>query len=375
MKLLIVGGTFDHAGGRPSNIVYQIHVRAKLWVGDRLRQFRRNYEYDELDGVECINGGHLFWLLEEFKANKGLRYQDCQAILWMPNIDNSHEKILPELKKARPDLLLIQSKRIIEREYTDFEIIKRMLASHSALGFIITKPDDEYKFSVVDPLGNSWADKTVLADAVDVLVERVVSIGLMSRMRTTSIGPRVDFELRQDFLDVVRDLGEEFTKHVEAINPDRFLGNASTRCCHGFPSMRSDVNTVYMSKRNVDKTIISNEQFVEVTFDKDKTGVVYLGDQKPSVDTPIQLQLYNYYPNVNYIVHGHVYIPYAPYTDENIPCGFIEEFDEIVKLFPDSSQSNMVVNLKGHGCLIMANDVEFLQQHHFLSRPIMEDQQ
>jgi hypothetical protein len=359
MNIAIVGGTFDEYGGSESHFVNQIATQALKWIGYGVGK------------VNCINGGDIADLYSS--AEQGL-FHDYQAVLWMPNIDNKHPKILPNIKKSNPALILIQSKRVIEKEYSDLDIIKRLLASHSALGLKITKADDEYQFTILDPLGNAWAENTSLDVAVEALMARVVSIGTMSRMRTQMVGPREDFELEDDFLDAVRHLGEEFTEYVTAINPDRFLGNASTRCCHGFPSKRSDHDTVYMSKRNVDKTIISNEQFVEVAFNQTNTGVDYFGDQKPSVDTPIQMKLYAAYPNVNYMVHGHVYVKDAPYTEENVPCGFLEEVGEIVRLVPDSASTNFVINLKGHGCLIMADNVEYLKTHEFITRPCLETQ-
>ena len=50
---------------------------------------------------------------------------------------------------------------------------------------------------------------------------------------------------------------------------------------------------------------------------------LYYGE-KPSVDTPIQIKLFNYYHNVNYMVHGHVYVDNAKMTEHKIPlwlCG------------------------------------------------------
>lgn len=183
-------------------------------------------------------------------------------------------------------------------------------------------------------------------------------------------------------MDATRQLGEQFTEYVEAVNPDRFMGNASTRCCHGFPSARSDNGTVFMSRRNVDKTIISSDEFVEVTNDASSGNTLYFGDQKPSVDSPVQLRLYERYPNVNYIVHGHVYVKGAPFTDACIPCGFLEELEEIANKFPDmlrralvSTAGNFVINLRGHGCLILASDVAYLTGHEFLSRPVFEPQE
>jgi len=128
-----------------------------------------------------------------------------------------------------------------------------------------------------------------------------------------------------------------------------------------------------MSKRNIDKTIINSQGFVEVK--DEETIVKYFGDLKPSVDTPVQIKLFNRYQNVNYIVHGHVYVKDTMITSKNIPCGFIEEFDEIKKWFPDEKASNFAVNLKGHGCILLAKDLKWLEEtkSRLVARPFPED--
>jgi hypothetical protein len=48
------------------------------------------------------------------------------------------------------------------------------------------------------------------------------------------------------------------------------------------------------------------------------------------------------------------------FTDNKIPCGFVEEFDEIVDLHPSRNEGAIAVNLKGHGCILMADTVDAL---------------
>lgn len=115
---------------------------------------------------------------------------------------------------------------------------------------------------------------------------------------------------------------------------------------------------------------MSASDFVAVSDNENK--VSYFGEIKPSVDAPIQIRLFNFYKNVRFIVHGHVYVEKAPTTHAKVPCGHIEEFEEIRALFPDCSSSDFAVNLKGHGCLIFASDLEFLRKQSFLARPFPE---
>jgi len=89
------------------------------------------------------------------------------------------------------------------------------------------------------------------------------------------------------------------------------------------------------------------------------------------VDTPIQIRLFNYYRNIKYIVHGHVYLETPYMTRSKIPCGYIEEFDEIADLVPQDER-NFSVNLKGHGCLILATDLTYFKDQKLIGRPFPE---
>lgn len=64
--------------------------------------------------------------------------------------------------------------------------------------------------------------------------------------------------------------------------------------------------------------------------------IYYCGDNKPSVDTPIQIRMYDKLPNINYMIHSHCYIKNAPYTKNALPCGAIEEVDEILNIIKES---------------------------------------
>lgn len=352
MKALVVGGTFDENGGKPSKIIEAL-AQGLSWP--------------------VINGGTL----EDLKS---VDFTSVDTLLWMPNIDNAEEKILPAIKAANPKLTLISSKRVVEKSYNEFDIITRLLKSRSNLGIMITKEEGTYRFRLLDPLGNQYVDTQKIDDLAKALNERVSYIKSLSRIGSRNVGEALDAEVNPLFMQQVLRLGDEFSKHVNAVNPGRFLGNASlrsrfeditrtTRCCHGFPGQRSD-GVILVSRRNVDKQNMSPKDFVAVN-DGGK-AVEYLGEVKPSVDTPIQLKLFNYYSNVNYMIHGHVYVEGAPMTHSIVPCGHLEEFDEIKALYPDNQAKDFIVNLKGHGCLILAEKPEFFDKVKLRSRPFPE---
>ncbi len=345
----LIGGTFDNNGGKFSSVVAKLASYLNSSQGVRL------------------NGGRLDQLKElQFSSMSGV-------LLWMPNIDNSEDKILPRIKEENPKLLLVSSKRVVEKDYTEVDVIGRLLKSKSNLGLMITKEGELYRFKLLDPLGNLWADTIDISDLCANLLKRIETLKSMTRIGSVRVGGARPLDIRPDFIELVRKLGSKFSKFVNAVNPNRLLGNAATRCSYGFPSVRQDMFAVFVTRRNVDKATLSKDDFVEVDATSFDT-VKYYGDFKPSVDTPIQLRLFREYPKVKYIIHGHVYVPGAVLTTHKLPCGSVEEVHEIVKLIPNKDRTNFVVNLKGHGCLLLMDDegLKIASDIAFEGRPFPE---
>ena len=105
----------------------------------------------------------------------------------------------------------------------------------------------------------------------------------------------------------------------------------------------------------------------------DKEGNVnYYGDKKPSVDTPIQLELYANLPNINYIIHTHCYVKNAPFTNLALPCGAVEEAQQILQQIKNKNADFVAINLKNHGCVVMSKTIKSFANVEFVSRPIPE---
>lgn len=349
MKVLLVTGTFDYHDGKGS------------YYGEILRKEAERQGYN----IMHYNGGHL----ADFNAIMS-DLHNYQTIVWMPHISNDVDKMLPMIKKLAPKSFLVSSKRVIEKSYDEFDVISRLLQSRSNLGIMIKGID--YDFSILDPLANRWIKDSDVNTASRILFERIGKLKKYSRISSESMGPRKEISIKPEFLNLVKSYGDKFDSLIKAVHPGRFLGNASTRCSYGFPAIRQD-GTYAISKRNIDKKIIDSNGFVEV---KDTESTVeYYGDNKPSVDSPVQIRLFNYYPDVNYIIHGHVYVKDTMITSQSIPCGYIEEFDEIKRWFPNKSSRNFAVNLKGHGCILLASDLDWLKdvQSKLVARPFPED--
>ncbi len=102
----------------------------------------------------------------------------------------------------------------------------------------------------------------------------------------------------------------------------------------------------------------------------------YYGPDKPSVDAPIHVRLYNALPRINYMIHSHTYVQGAPFTEGCIPCGAMQEVDEVLRVYtamvpvPDQ----FAINLNGHGSLVASCDVAGLDGYEYYARPLPEDQ-
>jgi hypothetical protein len=352
-KILIVGGTFDEKTGKPSSIVSKIQ--------------------SSIPEACSINGGNIAQL-------EDLNLEEFSCVVWLPNIDNKHPKILPELKKKYPHLLLVSSKRVVEKDYTHFDIVSKLLKTRSNLGIMITKTGDVYNFELVDPLGNRFCNTTDLQEFSGILRERIQFLNSITRRRSyqkESEFPDLSGQIDPEYISLVKHYGTIFTEHVNAVNPSRFLGNTSTRCMKGFPSFRLDTSCMLVSRRNVDKETLGADDFVPVSLEKfsntRESKMIYLGNNKPSVDSPIQIELYQKLKNINFMIHGHVYLETAEITSNIIPCGGLEEVEEIMNLIEDPLITRFAINLRGHGFLAGGNTLEDIKDLRFISRGLPED--
>jgi len=347
MRKIIIGGTFDEQGGKSSYIISELSKS----LGNEW---------------ESINGGNIQFI-RDFDPS------GINVLIWMPNVSNDEIKVIGDLKVKNPKMILIQSKRVIEKEYFPSDVVGRLLKSHALLGIMITKENNEYRYRLLDPLGNQWTDTCNISDVGIAINKRLDYLLNLSRIGSIKTEISEDYEVQKEFIDIIKRYGIEFTKFVNAVNPNRLLGNASTRCTKGFPAMRMD-NHLLVTKRNVDKQTLNKDDFVLVDSRMEKS-VHYKGDNKPSVDTPNQIKLFDFYHNVKFMIHGHAYVKEGLFTSHKVPCGYIEEFEEIKLLMPYKDATNFKINLRGHGCLILADNLNYLEKQieQLYSRPFPEN--
>lgn len=322
MKILLVGGNFGEVlEKKESGILNKIYSEFESPASE----------------IDVINGGKLTDLPDNIKG--------YDLILWMVNIDNSEQKYYPS---KDPGAVLICSK-VMREGYTRINSLSRIFKMHGNAVIEIYK-DDPYnvKFCLIDALGNEWYN----GSNITLLVKEILSFYIFTkssvRIQTTRIESPAEHNLRG-----LIEANKRLQGLVMSRCGNRFFGNISTRCTKLFPSMRNQ-EIMYVSPRNVPKESIRPEDMV-VYMSGDK----YYGEHKPSVDSPTQIRLYEKLSNINFMIHGHATIEKAQTTKNYRLCGDIREVQEVLEIVQPSNLW-FVINLKNHGFLIGASDLDDL---------------
>ena len=367
MNITVVMGTFNDVGGKPSGYarkVWESAVSCSEGLGAD-------------NTINYYNGGNYDTLREAFSKAK-----DSQVVIWWANVPNDApiEKLVKDIKQVNPRAILVISKNNLEGKYNWIDLIGQLLAAHAALGLVVENGTGKFVATVLDPLGNAYAFREPSTELVGVaLGKRIRKLLTFTRVRSMRIGPSRPIEHNPDtadFCNIIRAHAERFHDLVHAANSTRFVGNAAYRCTKGgFPAFRED-GRVFVSRRNIDKRDILPDGFVEIdTTISDR--LKYYGDNPPSVDAPIQRELFRLFPTVNYMIHAHVYLDTPLITSTRVPCGALEETEEIMAFKTDldlalSSNGIAMVNLLGHGCLVLATDYRKLANLNWVGRALPE---
>ena len=377
-KVLIVGGTFDIEGGRPSQLIYNIS-----------QELLKEPDFN----TTCMNGGCVAELHNIILPSVA----GYDVVLWFANVPNDEDK-LRDVKAINSKTLLITSKRNDNNKYTFAELISRALAIKANLTVEFSKQNDKFNMMLFDPLGNIFYNGLEVSELCDKLVNRTKQLLTFTRvpsiLDTENEIPTVPEET--EFFEFAHSCADIFHNLIRpAKGTERFLGNMSFRCQNGFPSFRGENGIIYVSRRNVDKSDINAASFVPTYLDENLT-TKYFGENKPSVDTPVQLRLYKLFPWANYMIHAHCFVDTAGIpdtvqynTDTPVPCGALEEVGEIWGPYIkkgylweacyNKHPRLVAINLCGHGCILIAKDIEILkelQKHKdncFVARSIPEE--
>ena len=400
MNILLVGGTWIDTSMEPKQPLTRLQSGVVNIVNQTLLAAGHK--------VTMFNGG------DYNELNSILQFCDVyDTVLWWAHVPDNDLPKIRNVKDIAPNVMLVTSKRNDGDYYNFMQLTQHALARKANLTFefkLVEKPtqstlENLFNIRVFDPLGCVWYDGTNIPEAITAAVARLDYLRSITRQKTiqsttdknlvlawyfdrfkqdmTPSEKSVATPNESEFINIVRKYAERF---YEIMNPGkdirRFLGNASMkpmppqvgRCSRGMPSFKAG-NYVFVSQRNIDKQFIDLNHFVPCYMENDK--LYYCGENKPSVDTPIQMRLYNALPNIRYIIHSHCYIEGAPFTSTSIPCGAIEEVDEVLKLIMSEYGSincdRYVLNLKGHGSLLMAANTDLLSDINYIGRNLPEN--
>ena len=377
MKILLIGGKWDLNKGEKNFIVDEIK---NLIKGD----------------VTILNGGN-YNDLERFLKES----HDYDIICNLADID----KNLPylDIKKISPYVMLVSSK--LSDDNTSFkELMSEILVLKANLMV-------EYKFNkgnisnimIFDPLGNVWYEGTDIKNAIEKSLNRLGFLMNITREKTikSEINKNlvmnwyfdrfkqkeyrskniVNFPEESEFIELVKNYSTRFyeimkpddgKKLMESMNIKK-LPPQVFRCAKGMPSYRFG-KYIIVSKRNINNKFIISEDLIPTYIEDNK--LYYCGEDKPSIDTPIHIRLYEKLDNINYILHSHNYVDGAFMTNTSIPCGAIEEVDEILRVIEENydsfNENKYVINLKGHGSIIMGNSVNDLKGINYIGRKMPE---
>lgn len=395
LKILMIAGDWTDGGekSRPSGIMQKIAAEI-LSCKDKIESF--NFK----------NGGNYNELADIYRN----QMSDYNVVFWFPNIDNKLPKIITmdDIKQKYPKIMLITSKNNRSGKYGFEELIQRALVSKSNLMIEIANTDNFLCcFRLFDPLMNVFYEGADIKMLTKTLMKRLMYLRSITRQKTYQTTDdkslilkwyfdqfteefdqsdrKIDVPDMPEFIDLVHKYADIFSQLMpHSCNQERFIGNCSVksspvigRCSKSMPSFKKD-GMIFVSKRNIDKSQIQMEHFVPVFMQNGR--IKYCGNDKPSVDTPVQIRLYDALPEIRFMIHSHCYIKNtvtdAYMTDTVNPCGAVEEADEILKLIDERyggrNNKHYFINLKGHGSIIMGHDIESLKNIEFISRPSPE---
>lgn len=354
-KILIVGGTWNEKGGMPSSTIKNMKKIMNV--------------------ANVHNGGDYYALRKIVQTTPNYDY-----VFWFANIEDERMANIGNVKDYAPKCLLITSKRNDNYKKRLEDLLEYAITTKSNLFFEFSKQENKkFNIRVFDPLGCVWYYGTDLADAVKACLSRLAFLSNLTR-KPTIHDPYTDKTIKifnkddVKFFGIIKESSNCFKKLMcsqgSCTCKTTLAFDEPTRCMYGFPGIRTG-NTVFLSKRIIGSNGITEDDYVPCFLNDD--GSVRYGNEKPSIDAPVQLKLFKEYHNIDYILHGHVYIKDAPITEQVITCGTLETVDEILK-YIDKNTDFAVLNLKGHGCIILSStaNLDKMKEVTYVVRPIPE---
>lgn len=267
-------------------------------------------------------------------------------------------KLVASIKKLHPNCLLVPFK-LADDNTTTVEIVRWMLKLHAGLA-VYSRLGDINNYTIIDALANKIeVTRQGLPKALTEEIRKNLSGIRRGSQQVGQDVPKVP-QLEQ-LVAFSRKMQPAFSQIMEKnVMSGRWPGNISFRCSHGFLSAR-DSSGFVITKRDVDKTGLTEKDFVQVSLELLDNKLAYSGadNAKPSVDAPVHRLIYKNLSWVKAIVHGHLQVEGNPVFEGQItrwPCGAENEADEIIRVAPKDALPLWVANINGHGFIALIGD-------------------
>jgi hypothetical protein len=260
-------------------------------------------------------------------------------------------KLVARIKKQHPQVLLVPFK-LADADMSRVEIVRWMLELHAGLA-VYSRLGDSSKFYVIDALANEiTVSKTELPERLVQEVSHFLEAIRRRSLHKAHEIPNVPY--LNNIVDFSRKMQPAFSQIIERnVSSGRWPGNFSFRCTHGFLSSRTEDGFI-ITRRDVDKTGLTENDFVFVSLNLENDSLAYSGTEgvKPSIDSPVHRLIYERIPWVKSVVHGHLQAHGDRVHLEKLqrwPCGAENEAYDIIKVSPQEARDLWVVNVEGHG--------------------------
>jgi len=289
-------------------------------------------------------------------------HPDGDLIIWMPDISNENKKHYP-IKK--PGAVLVCSK-VMRDGYSKVDAVTRIFSMHGNAVIAVSRLGPVFCFELIDALGNTWFKGESIPELADAI--SLFYLFTKDAVRISSKWVKSDVQMiDDDYESISKLLSINSTLKDSIMNQcgSRFFGNISTRCQNLFPTSRIK-NGIYVSPRNCDKAKLAPEDMILCTMGNGTVLYHKEIDIKPSVDTPIQIGVYDERPRLNFMIHGHAFLKKGGYpfytreTENYCICGDMKEKDEILKIIPDGFNHG-IINLRNHGFLAFSNELSNME--------------
>ena len=303
--------------------------------------------------VNKLQGGrHKIWKFngytnyKKFSKDVQLKIDEVKPhiIIWMADA-----KKAPILNRPSDSLLIYGKyagyKENVHNIFASQAIISKMKAD----GVVLFKPIfvNFYRLELVDKLGNYWEKSKNLNKFIKAIV-KLRNFYNEVKCDTTIFKPRLAVPQLPHRLDIITEISNNLAIQIGMYYTVEDLTTFNLDYTRLYPSIR-ERGGCFVSKQNIPDNFIEKKDMVYVEKNTHFNPFI-----KCPIDTSLHLEIYNRYPNINYIIHGHAYIKDASFTSKYYSCGDKNSIEDL------GLKTWGLLNLKNHGFLIYAGTLQQL---------------